>query len=268
MRIYISADIEGISGVVSLEQCDQVSREYQRARHLMTSELSAAVAGAIAGGAQEVLVNDGHGGKKNLVIEELDPRARLVTGDPKPLTMMAGIDRSFAGAMLVGYHSRACSRGVLNHTVSGRIRRFTVNGREVGEAGMNAGIAGYFGVPVIMVSGDDILEQEVRDFPGNVEYARVKVARGRYAAECLTPTAACDLITERAKRAVERLGQFKPVDLGSPVTIEVVWQVSSQADAAMMLPGAERIDDTTVRYTHPDYITAFHCFRAMVAISG
>lgn len=272
MKIYISADIEGVSGVVAVEHCDQRSGEYQRARRLLTGEVNATVAGAIAGGASAVLVNDAHGGKKNILLEELDPRATLATGDPKPLSMMAGLDASYAGAILIGYHARAASRGVLNHTVSGRVRRLVVNGREVGEAGMNAGIAGYFGVPIIMVSGDDVLEHEVRDFFGAfgspVEFATVKIARGRYAADCLPPQRARELIAAAARRAVERIAEFRPYDAGTPVTFEVTWQLSANADMAMALPGVERVDDTTVRFTHPDHIVAYHCFRAMVAIAG
>lgn len=269
-KIYISADIEGVSGVVSREHCDQQSSEWQRARKLLTGEVNAAIAGALAGGATEVLVNDAHGGKKNILIEDVDPRARLCTGDPKPLSMMAGLDRTFAGVMLVGYHSRAASTGVLNHTVSGRVRRLVVNGREVGEAGMNAGIAGYFGVPVIMVTGDDVLEREVRAFfAGKIEYAQVKIAcAGRFAANCLPPARAHELISATAKRAVERVKEFAPYDAGKPVTFEVTWQLSSNADAALMLPGVQRVDDTTVRFTHQDHIVAYHCFRTMVGIAG
>lgn len=269
LKIYISADIEGVSGVVAIEHCDQKSGEWQRARKLLTGEVNAAVAGALAGGASEVLVNDAHGGKKNLLIEALDPRARLISGDPKPLSMMAGLDDTYAGAILIGYHSRACSTGVLNHTVSGRVRKLVVNGREVGEVGMNAGIAGYFGVPVIMVAGDDVLERETKDFfGGNIEFATVKIACSRYAANCLPPARAHELISATARRAVERISEFRPYRAGTPVTFEVTWQLSSNADQAMTLPSVERVDDTTVRYTHPDHIAAYHCFRTMVAMAG
>lgn len=267
MKVFISVDMEGISGVVAWEHTDSEKPEYARFRRLMTGEANAAIAGALAGGATEILVNDSHGGMKNILIEELNPAARLITGGQKSLSMMEGIDGTFDLVFLVGYHARAMTRGVLAHTFTGRIRKLSINGREVGETGMNAMIAGAFGVPVGLVTGDAVLEREAKEFfGGNIEFATVKIPTGSYSANCLPPERAQDVIREAARRAVERARDFKPVVPGRPATWEITWQLSANADACMMVPGVERVDDTTVRFTHDDYLVGFQTFRALASL--
>lgn len=266
MRVFISVDMEGISGVVAWEHTESDKPEYTRFRRLMTAEANAAIDGALAAGATEIVVNDSHGGMKNILIEELNPKARLITGSGKYLSMMEGVEGKFDLAMLVGYHARATARGVLAHTFTGRVRKLSINGREVGETGMNAMIAGYFGTPIGLVTGDAVLEKEAKAFFGDVEFATVKVPTGYFAANCLPPEKAQEVIREAAKRAVTRAKDFKPVVPAKPAVWEVTWQVASSADACMSIPGVERVDDTTVRFTNDDYLVAFQAFRAMTSL--
>lgn len=266
MRVFISVDMEGISGVVAWEHTESDKPEYARFRRLMTAEANAAIEGAFAAGATEVVVNDSHGGMKNILIEELNPKARLITGSGKRLSMMEGVEGGFDLVLLVGYHARATARGVLAHTFTGRIRKLVINGREVGETGMNSMIAGCFGTAVGMVSGDAVLAEEAKALLGDVEFATVKVPTGYFSANCLPPEKAQDVIRAAAQRAVARAKDFKPLVPGKPAVWEVTWQVASNADACMQIPGVERVDDTTVRFTHEDYLVGFQAFRAMASM--
>jgi hypothetical protein len=168
MRIYISSDIEGVAGVVDGEQGRPGNGEHERARRLMTQEVNAAIAGAFEGGATEILVNDSHGPMRNLLIEDIDPRARLISGKPKPVSMMEGLSPDHAGVFALGYHARAGAHGILAHTINGfAFARITVNGTDFGESGLYGAYAGELGVPVVLLSGDDCLKAEVSPlFPG------------------------------------------------------------------------------------------------------
>lgn len=270
MKIYIGADMEGVSGVVASEHVTATHPEYARFRHLMTAEINAAVAGAVAAGASEVTVNDSHGYGTNILIEELHPAARLITGRGKPLSMVEGISADFTAALFIGYHERASSRGILNHTYSSRtVRSVRINGREIGETGINAAVAGAFGVPVAMVSGDAFVADEAKAWLGPIETAVVKVPHGRNAADCLSPEAARALIRDTAERAVRNAaaGQYQPLRLATPTTFEITWLVSQSAESSMMLPGVERVDDTTVRFTFPDLVAAYRCFDAALSLA-
>jgi len=179
MKVYISCDMEGISGVVAGKQTEGNGEEYKRAQKLMTDELNAAIEGALAGGATEILVNDSHGHMRNILIEELNPKAQLISGSPKPLLMMQGIDASFDAAFFIGYHAQAgTAYSVLDHTYAGIVYQVSLNGRPMGETGLNAALAGYFGVPVVLVSGDKLLVEEATALLGTVEGVAVKESCG------------------------------------------------------------------------------------------
>jgi len=271
MRVFISADLEGITGVVHTDQTHNDGRGYPRAQELMTAEVNAAVAGAVEGGATEVIVNDSHGSMRNILIERLDPRAHLISGTGKPLSMMQGIDASFAAALFVGYHARAGTPGVISHTYSGVVQRLVINGREVGETGMNAGIAGYFGVPVTLVAGDSEVVREARELLGpygELQVVAVKEPQGRYAALNLSLEEAHARIRAAARQAVQRAGNMRPYRVPPPVTFEVTFTNAGMADLAGMIPGAQRPSPVTVSFTHDDYLVAFGAFRAMVTLAG
>ena len=185
LKVFISADMEGIAGVVNSDQTSSSGNDYNLARRWMTEEVNAAIRGALEAGATEIVVNDSHGSMRNIIVSELSPAARLITGSPKPLSMMQGIDDSFDAVIFIGYHAHAGTKdGVLDHTYSGsRIASIRVNGMELGETGLNALIAGWYGVPVVLVAGDSTVCSQAQEKLGKeLEVAPVKEAVGRYSA--------------------------------------------------------------------------------------
>jgi D-amino peptidase len=268
MRVFISCDIEGISGVVAAIQTSPEGKDYGRARELMTGEVNAAIAGAFKAGATEVVVNDSHGPMTNILIEKLHPRATLITGAPKPLSMMQGINSRFQAAIFVGYHSRMGTSGVLSHTISGgSVASVWVNDVPLGETGINAGIAGFYGVPVVLVTGDDNVCREASECLPHVKTATVKWAVTRQSARCMTPGAAGALIEQKTQEALADLASAKVFLPESPVTFKIQFKDSGLAENASRMPYAEVLDPITLKFTADDYITAFKGLRAMIALS-
>jgi D-amino peptidase len=272
MKILIAADMEGITGVVHWDQVDSQHAEYARFRKLMTGDVNAAVRGAYEGGAGEVVVADGHGFHRNILVEELDPRARLNSGSASPLSMVQGIDSSISGAMFIGYHARAGSlNAILDHTwSSSTVDNVWLNGQLTGEIGWNAATCGHFCVPVILISGDQTACAEAVDLLGEVETAIVKRATGRFAAECLPPEASQKLIQEAAARAVRRLdaGQApQPLQVQKPVTLAVEWMASDMADRVAWLPGAQRVGARQVEIEAADVLEAYRAFAVSAGLA-
>jgi D-amino peptidase len=271
MRIFISADIEGISGVVAGEHTVRDGKDYARAREWMVGEVNAAIKGAVAAGADSVLVNDSHDVMRNILVDEIDPRAVLLSGQNKLLSMVEGIESGVDGAIFVGYHARAGSPGVLSHTYSGVVYSIKVNGIEVGESGLNAGVCGSFGVPVILVSGDDVLAGEVAETLPGTNSVVVKRAHGRFAAECLPPESARQRIEDGVRSAVERLrveGLPKPYRFDEPCRVELAFKDVHHADAARLIPVIRRVDARTVVIESDRYVDAFRTMRALIALAG
>jgi len=268
-RLFISCDIEGISGVVHNDHSGPgAGEDYARARRLMTKQVSAAVGGALQGGAEIVLVNDSHGGMRNILIEELHPSAHLITGSPKPLSMMQGVADGFDGVFFIGYHSRMGTLGVLNHTYSSRaIHALRINGQPAGEIVMNAYIAGYYGVPILLVAGDTEAAAEASAVLPGVKTVAVKAPCGRYAARCLPLEEANALIQEAACDAIGLIGQLKPLTPAAPATFEIVFTHTAMTDAALMIPAVKRLDALTASFTHDDFIVAFKAARAMITMA-
>lgn len=273
MKVFISADLEGISGVVDSElQTNIAGRDYEKARRLMTLEVNAAIAGAFDGGATEAVVSDGHGAsnQRNLLLEELDERAEAVVGSPKPLTQMGGIDASFDVAFFVGYHARMGSNGILSHTISSQaIANVWVNGRPVGETGINALIAGGFGVPIGLVTGDQCVAAEARDLLPWVDTVVVKHAITRASARCLAPGRARALIREAAAKCIKSAAasRYTPLVIHPPLVYEVQFLNSGLADRAARADGAERVNPTTLRVAADDPVTAFKRMRVLIALA-
>jgi len=266
MKILIAADMEGITGVVNWDHVDPGHAEYSRFRRLMTGDVNAAIHGAFDGGATEVVVADGHSGGYNILIEELDPRARLNSGNIAPFAMMQGIGPDVQGVILVGYHARAGTpNAILDHTWSSRaIYNLYLNDQVVGELGLNASLAGHFGVPVIMVTGDDAVCREGAATLGDVETAVVKRTNSRMSAECLPPAATRELIKDTAMRAVLRLQSHAvpaPLKVKTPVKVTLEFTQSEMADKAARLPGSVR-DGRKITFTAPDMAAAYPAFRA------
>src|SRR5574339_184269 len=207
MKILIATDMEGITGVTIWDQVTPGHAEYARFRKLMTQDVNAAIRGAFDGGADEVVIADGHWHGSNILVEELDPRARLNTGTPSPFSMMQGIDERIDGVMFIGYHARNGSpNAILDHTWSSRtVANVWLNDILTGEYGLNAAVAGHYGVPVIMVSGDQTACAQVAELLGDMEAAVIKQASSRFAAECLAPQVTQETICLSAERAVQRL---------------------------------------------------------------
>lgn len=250
IKVFISADMEGITGVVTGEQLGPTGFEYARFREFMTADVLAAIQGAREAGATQFVVADSHGNMQNLLIERFSPDVTIVRGSPRPLQMMEGIDSTFSAAMFIGYHSATTNpRGVRAHTISsGTFAAVEVNGVPVAESGINAALAGYFGVPVVLVSGDEQAVGEVAQLVGNVEGAVVKQSIGFHAAATMTPEAGQALIRARAKAAIGRLKDFKPHVLRGPLTLDLTFKSYTPAEAMAMLPGIERRTAHTVRY--------------------
>ncbi len=273
MKILIAVDMEGITGVVDVDQTTPGHAEWERCRRLMTDDVNAAVRGACAAGAAEVVVSDGHWDNRNILLEQLDPRARLNTGSPRPFSMVQGIDGGVAGVCFVGYHARVGSPdAILDHTWStGRVAGLWLNGALIGEIGLNAAVCGHFGAPVVMISGDQTACAEAAALLGPVETAVVKHATGRNSAECLPPQVTAGLIEQAAAEGVRRLltGQAPaPYRVATPVTVAVEFIRSEMADAAMILPGARRTEGKRVAYTASDMPEAYRAFRSLAGLAS
>ena len=272
MKILIATDMEGITGVTTWDQVTPGHAEYARFRRQMTEDINAAVRGAFDAGAEEVIVADGHWNGSNILIEELDPRAKLNTGSPSPFSMMQGIDESINGVLFVGYHARNGSpSAILDHTWSSRaVANIWLNDILTGEYGLNAAVAGHFGVPVIMVSGDQTACAQMTELLGDIEMAVVKQATSRFAAECLSPEVTRELICLGAERAVERLAQGdapEPFILDTPITVTVEFFTSDMADRATRIPFTTR-EGTRVSLSMQEMETAYNGFRAMVMLAS
>ncbi len=256
LKIYISADMEGVVGVVTGDQLGPSGFEYQRFRGFMTQEVNTAIEAAFEGGATEVVVSDSHGNGENLLLEQLPDNVVVVRSWPRPLAMMEGIDASFDGAIFLGYHtSTTNTRGVRAHTLSSaRLTAVRLNGQPMAEAGINAAIAGHFGVPIILVSGDDAIVEETSALLGDVEGAVVKWALGFHSAKTLTPEAAYAVIREKAKAAMARIQDFKPYRLDGPIQLEVSFKNYRPVEMLAYLPIVERIDAHTIRFVGKDMI--------------
>lgn len=270
LKVYISVDMEGISGVVAGEQVSAGTPEYAAARKWMAEDVNAAVEGALAAGAVEIVVNDSHGSMRNIDPMDLHPRAVLISGSPKPLVMMEGINASFHACLFIGYHARAgTADATLDHTISGAVvRSIKVNGIEMPELGLNAAIAGMFGVPVVLVSGDVAVCKQAREILGNdVVTVPVKDAIGRQAARLVPMAEARKTIKDRTTRALRELGKHKPFRLTAPYKFELEYFTSLQADYGSMFPTVERVDGRTVAFTIDDYLKGFRMVRALIAIA-
>lgn len=272
MKILLATDMEGITGVTTWDQVTPGHAEYARFRRLMTQDVNAAVRGAMEAGADEVIVADGHWNGSNILIEELDPRARLNTGSPSLFSMMQGIDENVDGVFFVGYHARNGSpNAVLDHTWSSRtVANVWLNDILTGEYGLNAAVAGHFAVPVVMASGDQTACSQIVELLGDLETAVVKQATGRFAAECLAPAVTQELIALAASRGVERLldGDVPdPFVLDTPVRVTVEFFTSDMADKASRIPFTQR-EGTRVTLAAEEMASAYNGFRSLVMLAS
>ncbi|MEO6444758.1 MAG: M55 family metallopeptidase [Gemmatimonadaceae bacterium] len=250
LRVYISVDMEGIAGVVSGEQLGPAGFEYARARQWMTDETLAAIQGARDAGAAEFVISDSHGNGQNLLIDQLPADVTIIRSWPRPLMMMEGIDSSFAAAVFIGYHSSTSNvRGIRAHTMSSAtLTGVALNGRQMPEGGVNAAIAGYFGVPVVAVSGDDAAVAEVSGIVGPMEGAVVKRAISFHSGATMTPKAAQDLIRQKVKAGVERRASIAPLAMRGDVTLDLSFKNYRAAEMLAYLSIVTRTDAHSIRF--------------------
>ncbi len=257
--MFVAVDMEGIAGLV---QWDDAQIELQR--RLMTEEVNAAARGAFAGGATEVFAGESHGSMRNLLPELLDSRVSFLSGQPKPMNHMAGVDRSFDLAMFVGYHAKAGTlHSVMAHTFAGNIFSLSFNGLEIGEIGTDAALCGFHGVPVGLVAGDRAACEEARSLLGQVKTVAVKEGVSRSAARCVPLLRARQMIEEAAAEAVQHASDFKPFVFEGPVTVQVTFIDPSYADTVEHLDFVTRVDGRTIRLEGKDVLQAFERFNAL-----
>ena len=272
MRLLIAADMEGISGVVSLEHHVNLEHaEYQRFRRIMTQDVNAAIRGAAEAGVEEIVVTDGHWNNTNILIEELDSRARLNSGSPSPFSMVQGVDTGIDAAMFIGYHARmGTANAVLDHTwSSARIANLWLNGRISGETGLNAAVCGAYGVPVLLISRRPGGLCGGEEWIAGITTVQVKRATGRHSAECLPVAEAQRRIQDGAAQAVRAFQSGRapaPLQISTPVTVGIEFIYSDMADKAILYPGAAR-DGRRVDLSAANMPSAYRAFRAAVALA-
>lgn len=269
MRILISVDMEGIAGVTGREDVMPGNINYERFRRQMTQEANAAVDGAFEAGADSVVVNDSHGQMRNLLYEELDPRAELISGRNKMLAMVEG-GQDADGAVFIGYHARAGSpRAVMDHTISGaQVHNWRMNDQAVSEAEINAALLGFYGVPVLMASGDDRLADEIHERLPGVATVIVKYALDHRAARSKPRADVFRGIRDTCREAVTALSQAPVFRLQGPVSFELEFTRSFYAEAAALMPTVTRIDGRTIQVSGQDVVEAWRWAYSALQLAG
>ncbi|MFC0531163.1 M55 family metallopeptidase [Phytohabitans kaempferiae] len=269
-KVLVSVDMEGISGVVHPTETNPDRYDYERGRALMTAEVNAVIAGVLdAEPSADVLVADAHGPFRNLLPEELDRRVRLIRGKPRPLGMLGGLDGDVDAVLFVGYHARAgAGPAVLAHTMSDAVLGVRLNGREVGEIGLNAALAGHHGAPVVFLSGDDVACAELLDLVPTTSTVAVKRALGQAAAETLHPVVARERLRQGAAAAIARRAEVAPLPVGRAVSLEVDLYSPATVDTATLIPGVERAAGArTVTFTGRDVAEAYGVVHLLVQLA-
>ena len=269
MKLFLSTDFEGTSGIVAWEQIIEGNAEYEQGRQLLTNEVNAVIQGAKNAGATEFVVNDAHHNMRNLHPQDLLGNATLITGRHKPLYMMQGLDSSFDGVCFVSYHgSIGAERAVLSHTYNpGAIWEVRLNGDIVGESGLNALVAAHFGVPIIFVSGDEATAHEAEGIAPQAEKVIVKESLGRFASAHIHPTVACKMLQDGATKAVQHIERMQPPHFNMPTTMEITFLVADMAEMALWIRGVERVNARTVRVVSDDLLGLYQTFVTLVTLT-
>ncbi|WP_143174228.1 M55 family metallopeptidase [Streptoalloteichus hindustanus] len=267
MRIMISADMEGVTGVTCPADVRPGTEQWQRFRRLFTGDVNACVAGLAAGGAEDVLINEAHNDNRNLVLEELDDRARMLTGYHKPLSMMQGIDSDVDGVVFLGYHTGAGEEGVLAHTyLENSITGVFLDGVRASEGRLNAALAAEYGVPVLLVTGDDLTCEDAAKYAPAARLVAVKESVSRYAAICATPQRTAEQIKSAAEAAMDLAGPVEPDR--RPHRIEVEFDAAQLAAACAVIPTVERVDVRRVGFDAASMTDAMKCFKVVTYVAS
>ena len=261
LKVFISADMEGVSGLIHWDETGAPGADYGLFRKLMTAEANAAIAGALDAGATEIVVRDAHDSARNILPDALRPEARLIREWNGPLSMMEGIDKTFDAVVFVGNHARAGTpNAVLKHTMSLSLYDVILNGVRLPEAGWNAAIAGYFDVPVVFLSGDAAICRQIREIIGDIETVAVKDGIGK-AASMINPIKAQDMIQKGVAAALRNLKAYKPYKPSPPYRLEIVFTDENLALRASWVPGAERTGERSVAFASNDFMDIIKYFR-------
>ncbi|OUM02283.1 M55 family metallopeptidase [Variovorax sp. JS1663] len=269
MKILISVDIEGVAGVFHSQQVRAGNPEYERARRLMTEEANAAIAGAFDGGATEVWVNDSHGDFRNMPPDLLDARAQVIQGKPRYLSMVAGVELGVDGVCMIGYHSRAGGRGILAHTINSfAFAAIEIGGQPVGEAALYGALAGEYGAPVLMASGDDVFIEETKPMFPHAVFVQTKRATGQTSGVSLSPAQACAAIREGVAAGLTAHGAARPLVWPKPLAVTLHTQTPALADLFCQWPGFERSGATALRFAAPSVEAAVRMLNCCSAMSA
>jgi len=264
----ISADMEGATGVTWTADVQVGTEQWQRFRHMFTSDVNACVAGLFDGGATDVLVNEAHSSQRNILLEDLDTRARMLTGRHKPLSMMQGIDSGVDGVVFLGYHTAAGVEGVLSHTyLPNQITGVWLDGVHASEGRLNAALAAEYGVPVLLVTGDDLTCVDAGDYAPGAEQVAVKECVSRYAAICTPPQITAARITSAADAGMARAGRYD----AAPATthrIEVEFDAAHLAAAAAIVPTVDQVHVRRVGFDAASMTEAMKAFKVVTAIAS
>jgi len=264
LKVFISVDMEGVTGVVNVDDASRDGKDYDYFRQTMTREANAAIEGALAAGATDIVVRDSHGSALNLLPEMLNRNSRLIRDwSEGPMSMMEGIDETYDAAIYVGYHAKAGTpNGVLDHTSSGDLTDISINGISMPETGYNALMAGHYGVPVVFVAGDKAVCDQARALLGNVETVAVKEGIGA-AALNLHPEVARERIRAGVERALNNLGDYKPYKLRAPYTLVLTLKTEQNIYRGALYPGAKRTGDWELTYVGDDIPDIMNAYRGM-----
>lgn len=269
MKVFISFDMEGVAGIVDWAQCRPPGQAYEEGRALLLGEVNAAIDGALAGGATAFACNDSHGAMNNLNPAQLHGRAAYIAGRHKPGYMMEGLDNSFDAVFLVGYHGSVSGEpSVLSHTYNPSvISRVSLNGTECGESGINALVALAHGVPVALITGDQVTIAEASPFCKQAEQVIVKESLTRFAAVQVHPEEARAMIFAGARAAVQRLGSVPPPEIGLPARLDVEFQNADMAGVAAWVKGVTRSGTRSVRIDGDDPLEVYRSFVGITYIT-
>ena len=272
MKIWMSFDMEGVAGIVDWDQCRPTGgARYEVGCQLMLDEVNAAIEGAVAGGATDIVLNDSHGTMANLDPRRIAGGASYISGRHKPRYMMQGLDDTFDAAFLIGYHGSISGRpSTLSHTYNPEVfSAARVNGELVGESGINALVAAHYGVPIAFVSGDSVTWEETRPFAPDAVPVITKESITRFSASNLHPAESCRLIREGAERAVRQVAGdgMRAPELDRPATLDLEFQTGDMAEVATWARGAERTGERSVRIADDDLLAMFTSFVAVTYIT-
>lgn len=268
MKFYLSMDMEGVTALPDYTYVISKEPNYERGRRLMTQDANAIIHGAFEQGAARFVINDSHSKMNNLIAEDLHEEAELITGGVKMLSMVEGLDRTFDGLFLAGYHARAGQKGVMSHAMVFAVRSMWINETEIGELGFNAFVAGHFGVPVLLVAGDDCVCREAEALIPNVVTAAVKESLTRSAVKTLHPKKAQHLLKEKTKEAIQKRGNVKPLVPPESPLLRIEFTNYGEAELAAMMPGCEIEEGTTiVKFQAKDILEAYRAMLVMTELA-